>query len=217
MPKTEARKAFLEYRRAVRENPLAEDEAIMRGYRELAKGTSLIRLSETITAGGTTTLEANVERWIDGQRRERLVDVEVPRLAIAWADATFTWTKGIQRDGSLHLQTEREPHHAAKRCHFRFEPGTFKPNEEREVDKPRWGRPARIRALVPTVPPQLRPPHALRGYHILWEAEWHLDMTVPPVDPALLKHIGGDLYAVVATWDLTPLEQAVLAGRVPEE
>lgn len=33
-------------------------------------------------------------------------------------------------------------------------------------------------------------------------------------DPALLKHIGGDLYAVLATWDLTELERSVLGGRL---
>jgi hypothetical protein len=47
---------------------------------------------------------------------------------------------------------------------------------------------------------------------VLWEADWKVH-PVPPGDPALLKHIGGDLYAVVAVWDLTPLEQAVLAAR----
>src|SRR5438046_3023240 len=36
---------------------------------------------------------------------------------------------------------------------------------------------------------------------------------MPPEDPALLKHIGGDLYAVVAVWNLTELERAVLSGR----
>jgi hypothetical protein len=36
---------------------------------------------------------------------------------------------------------------------------------------------------------------------------------MPPEDPALLKHIGGDLYAVLAVWNLTELERAVLSGR----
>ena len=66
------------------------------------------------------------------------------------------------------------------------------------------------RAMVPLVPPPLRPAHALRNYHVLWEADWQ---QAPPADPALLKHIGGDLYAVLAIWDLTELERAVLAGR----
>lgn len=36
---------------------------------------------------------------------------------------------------------------------------------------------------------------------------------IPPGDPALLKHMGGDLYAILAVWDLSPLERAVLAGK----
>lgn len=40
-------------------------------------------------------------------------------------------------------------------------------------------------------------------------------MPAPPGDPALLKHVGGDIYAVVATWDLSPLERLVLSGRTP--
>ena len=49
-------------------------------------------------------------------------------------------------------------------------------------------------------------------FHILWEVEqW--DPT-PPVDPALVRHIRGDLWAVIAMWDLTELERAVLAARI---
>jgi len=67
--------------------------------------------------------------------------------------------------------------------------------------------------MVPPVPPGLRPASAIGNYHVLWEAEWE---RVAPADPALLKHIGGDLYAVLAVWDLTELERAVLAGRFAE-
>lgn len=70
-----------------------------------------------------------------------------------------------------------------------------------------------LAAIVPTIPPRLRPPHNLSGYHILWEAEWGQEDVLPPGDPALLRHLGGDLYAVLAVWDLTPLERSVLAGR----
>jgi hypothetical protein len=64
---------------------------------------------------------------------------------------------------------------------------------------------------VPLVPPQHRPRRArMRRFHVLWEVEeWR---RVPPRDPALLRHIRGDLWSVVATWDLTDLERAVLAG-----
>jgi hypothetical protein len=68
-----------------------------------------------------------------------------------------------------------------------------------------------LKAMAPVIPPALRPAHHLRNYHLLWEAEWSR-IPRPPGDPALLKHVAGDLYAVLAVWDLTPLEQAVLAG-----
>ena len=45
--------------------------------------------------------------------------------------------------------------------------------------------------------------------HLLWEPRWERRPR-PPGDPALLKHLAGPLYAVLATWDLTPVEQAVL-------
>ncbi|WP_417382176.1 hypothetical protein [Gimesia sp.] len=43
-------------------------------------------------------------------------------------------------------------------------------------------------------------------YALPWETEWE---TIS-VDPMLLKHLGKSLYVVLAHWDLTPLEQAVL-------
>lgn len=69
---------------------------------------------------------------------------------------------------------------------------------------------ARCQAVVPMVPPQYRPRGGLHNYYLLWEAEW---VSVPE-DPYLLRHLGGHLYAVMAQWDLTPLEMAVLKGRV---
>ncbi len=64
------------------------------------------------------------------------------------------------------------------------------------------------RARVPTVPPPLRQANLGRLW-ILFEAEWQ----AVTKDPFLLEHLGGALYRVVATWDLTPIEQVVLRGR----
>jgi len=69
-------------------------------------------------------------------------------------------------------------------------------------------------ATIPIIPPRFRPKYDLKGYHLLWEAVWHRTKTArAPRDPALLKRIGGDLFAVLAIWDLTPLEMAVLEMR----
>lgn len=62
-------------------------------------------------------------------------------------------------------------------------------------------------ARVPLIPAKVRPQFKLENYHILWEAEWE-EM---PRDPLLLKHLAGSLYAVLAVWDLTEIERAVMA------
>lgn len=67
-------------------------------------------------------------------------------------------------------------------------------------------------AQLPLIPVHLRPRTALDSYHILWEAEW---TPTPPRDPYLLRRIGeGDLWLVVAAWDLTEVERGALATRV---
>ena len=63
---------------------------------------------------------------------------------------------------------------------------------------------------VPLVPVHLRPKRGLQNYHILFEADWR----VYPVDPFLLRRFGGDAWLVVAAWDLTPIERAVMVNRL---
>lgn len=67
------------------------------------------------------------------------------------------------------------------------------------------------KAIPPIIPVHLRPRRGLANYHILWEAEW---TPIPPRDPYLLRRVGGDLWLVVAAWDLTEVERAVMASRM---
>lgn len=62
------------------------------------------------------------------------------------------------------------------------------------------------KARVPLIPVHLRPRVSLERYHLLFEADW---VGVPP-DPMLLRRCGNDLWVVVAAWDLTPVELAVM-------
>lgn len=73
-------------------------------------------------------------------------------------------------------------------------------------------------ALLPTVPPEVRAKfRSLNGYHILWEVpQWakRSHMKVPR-DPFLLRHVVGNLYAVMAEWEITEIERQVFeAARV---
>jgi hypothetical protein len=196
MERTEAREKFLEYKRSVQARHDAEDYAIMQGYRALAAGKQLINLVETIQAGG-----------LDDQKHPRLA---VCRANEQWCRLETSMNGSVTFIGTTvaEEQAHRWVSHRSEKRRVRLEEGTF---DEMPYRRP-WNHEP-VRAMVPMVPPGLRPRHALSNYHILWEAEWE---KAPPVDPALLKHIGGDLYAVLVVWDLTELERTVLRGRVKQ-
>jgi hypothetical protein len=122
-----------------------------------------------------------------------------PRLAICRADAAQVFLN-VWGDGA---------HFASSQ--FRHRPAT-------DVTVPataflaRPGIGATGQAALPSIPPQYRPdPATLADHHLLWEAEWR---PVPPGDPMLLKHVDGPFYVVLAAWDMTPLEQAVMRLRL---
>lgn len=186
MERDAARRAFLEYRDAFRAQHAALDGELMHGYKTLAEGSALIRLSEAIRKGGAD-------------------ETGKPRLAFARADEpTITFWRDNR--GALQFEPPSGRVRMASRRRM-FPVGTL----------PAWtgasGSWWNWVADVPPVPPRFRPAHGLTNYHLLWEAVWRQGRTRAALDPALLKHIGGDLYAVLATWDLTPLEQAILESR----
>lgn len=191
-----AREAFLEYRQSAkrgldRELELLDDrraetaarmreidEATARAYRLLSLGHRIISLQAAFKAAGE-----------DEQHR--------PRLAVARADEPrielHRWTNGTVRMGPQWVRG-RQANSGRRQRSFQF------------AGYPRIDRGVNGLAVVPTIPPRLRP-DSLETYHILWEPDWQ---ELPPVDPALLRSLGGDLYAVVAVWDLTEVERLVL-------
>jgi len=180
MPKDVARAKFVEYRDAVRRRHSHEDEAIMRGYRALAKGGRVISLTTTIRAGGVNSMGR-------------------PNLAVSRADAKLCWLR-VTEAGAVTFSMDQWLRHNATRRYVLLPEGT--------LPQGKWTRD--VRAIVPNVPPRFRPNGSLSNYHVLWEADWSL---VAPKDPALLRRIGGDLWAVLAVWDLTELERLVLMDR----
>lgn len=208
MPKNEARKAFLDYRDVLREGrqkqSLQEDEQIMRCYRALSQGKQVIDLNEVMREAGET-------------------DTGLPRLAISRADYEKVEMRRDWRTGSVTLFPDGLDLHPDGAEYegrvFRF-PNVFSVRLEPGVTQRRRNYEGKqqdfpvteFTAIVPNIPPRLRPDHALSNYHLLFEVTWkpRLQPVRAPKDPALLKHLGGPLYAVLATWDLTPVEQAVL-------
>jgi hypothetical protein len=202
-----ARKAYLEYKRAVLSAASPEErkeyEGLWRGYKAIAAGQQVIDLHQTMRVAGVQE------------------DTLFPRLAICRAtamhcrcvlaedgsavffDDKYRWRRAASQ--RVTLPTGTLPQFVTQ-----WNAGTFtRYRTGGALERQRWQSDAI--ALVPIVPPRLHPRAALSNYHILWDAVW---TPAPPADPLLLKHLAGALYAIVAQWDLTPLEQAVLAGRL---
>lgn len=184
----EAKAKLDEYRAAVRENHNKTDEMILRGYKELEKGRSLMRLTDSIKSAGAGDKylpRLAVARAIDNRVRCR-VDSQTTTF---WPESMNVSWWGPRSQAGLNSGVVRLT-----------------------IDRPELsgrGDP-RGSAIVPLIPPMLRPARALYRYFILFEAEWD---RIPPKDPALIRHLIGDLWVVVATWDLTELERAAIATR----
>lgn len=189
MEKDAAEAAFKEYRAAFMAERNRIDGELMRGYKALREGKQLIRLSETIKAGG-----------VDEEGK--------PRLAVARADEIdVTFERGSRGNVTFFpgwTAIQGRQIRAADRS-FVYPDGTLPDGDF--ISGGTWW------AIMPVVPPRFRPGHDLSGYHVLWEAVWTRNARRAPHDPALLKHLGGDLWAVLAVWDLTDLERAVLEMR----
>lgn len=181
------------YAHMVRDERTAEDDAIAAGYRAAARGLPVISLSRTIAAGG----------WFPNG---------LPRIAVVRADAeqcwveTNTWNDGPGRTDWRVTFCDRQ------RDRGRAAVGRYRVSVTVPAPTATTNRRGRASTLVPLIPPQHRPRRTrLHRFHILWEVErWTL---TAPRDPALLRHIRGDLWSVQAVWDLTDLERAVLSAR----
>lgn len=151
MPKDEARKAFLEYKRAVQERHDVEDAQIMRGYRELARGRQIINITNAMHARG---------QHDNGMPKEAVCRADERWCCVETSESTHS----ITFDGYEDDETQRwsGPHRSRLR---RVRTGAWETT-------PEWTTTRELRAMVPIVPPALRPGFHLRNFHILWEAEW---------------------------------------------
>ncbi len=170
-------------------------------------------------AGGTIKRTLVLDR---GTQYERRAQYLLPALAVCRASAAFVYTLGINRAGVVEfIDSLGRPHNYRKGV-IKIEMGMQLPAGYQAGTSlvGGWSNQAAWSEMVPVVPPKHRPARAstLDSCLVLWEAQnwtWR-SVPAPPGDPALLRHVGGDIYAVIATWDLTDLERLVLAGRRPE-
>jgi hypothetical protein len=197
MPKKEAEEKLLAYRESTRRRGTDEEHAqLADAYEALAKGTPLISLQDSVRFAGLD----------DGMR---------PNVAIARADRTqvrFEWRyRQMRAVFDTHSPRARRRFDALA---VRVDMGQ---RNERRHERG-WGMDIGGYALVPMIPADVRNRMTgqPRDHFILWEVEEWSDSPIgvqPDIDPLLLKHIGGDLYAVLDSWDLTEIERLIMRGR----
>lgn len=196
MPPEEAQQRLKAYRRQLHRKADAEFQAIAEGYEQLAKGRALIDVAIALQQCPR-----------DAKNR--------PRLAIARSDRreVHYWRRGgddvFASDArSSEWKRGRPPVELRRRFPVPLPAGSSSPDEGY--------------AMVPIVPAdalETAGNPSLKKCFTLWEVEQWRDRqrVMPDRDPFLLQHLGGSLYVVLAEWDLTDLERAVMQGRrLPE-
>ena len=195
----EAKQMLAEYR-ALGDRATDEDKLVQKAMLEASRGHALIDIARAIPAAGADHL---------GRPHIAIARADDPEIVV-WRGSHYYGDAGwIKGTGDLDMRPSDVLSTAARSRLFNFERGEL---EEWAPMTERWF------ALTPSIPAALRPRGALSRYHILWEAEWRAKSQLPrpPRDPALLRHIVGTLYAVLAVWDLSEIEQLVL-GMVAAE
>ena len=182
-------------------NPKADSAdfyaACRQAYEAIAEGGTVIHLSRSFQTAG-------------------LDDDGKPRLAIARADRKqvyFRWpsrNRVARFDSSVGQQGWNYPSLVEE-----VDMGQTFTNPDGQYDE-RSGY-----ALVPAVPADVRPAVGqLKQWFILWEVEqWFERSQVPepPRDPLLLRKIRGELFQVLAEWDLTEIERAIMSELALEQ
>lgn len=203
-----ARIHYIDYRKKVREHR----EARRRALEERANGVRVARSrleledAELAAAYRAMSLGKRVLNIAEVMRKAGVDQTQfLPRLAVSLASAKKV-TFSADSDRVVFKSDD------SWKKHERLElPGVFPAettNDEWRVGQ-KLLRTFQVHAIVPIVPAHFRPSDGLEKYHLLWEAKWERKPT-PPQDPILLKSIGLHTFVVLAQWDLTPLEQAVL-------
>ncbi len=135
-----------------------------------------------------------------------------PKIAVIRADYTKCYLRKRGRGGFIISGFNNFFHRPLKKDgDLTMSEGSF---TWKRHESGRWIIGQDINTPVPVIPPAIlidEVKHSLRNYHILWEVEkW--DQV--PRDPMLLKRLTPNLFGVLATWNLTELERAIIRGRL---
>ena len=187
MPKERAKKLWREYCKTLKtreKDYKKEIKEIKQCYYQLSKGRAIINIVDVFKKFGLNEL---------GQ----------PFLAFAPAKerfVVFRQSTGASEAGRAVFTDEKYWDHE-----------TFLSLPENTFARIQRNNDYILKTSVPIIPPKFLP-KSLRGCYLLWEVE-NWETLRPKRDPILLKKLSGNLYAVLATWNLTKIEAMIVSGR----
>lgn len=194
----EAKKHYAEYLETVKTRKEKYLEDLKQVYYHLSKGHKVLDIYEVFKKSGVNK---------DGEPNLAICRADLKKVVFAkrpigsgrFSDGSW---KSHEADISLPSETFSEWK-------------TTKATESWRKDQDIVSRPD-IEADVPIVPAHLLPEGKLDNYYILWEVmEWRLPKSSAVFrkgDPFLLKRVNDNAFIVLAEWDLTEVEQAVIRG-----
>jgi len=188
IPKEEAQKEYEAYKEAIRKHRDQYLRDLKALYGHLRHGRAVIDVWAAMKSAG-------------------LNKKGDPKLAICRADVQNVFFEKQRDGGGIFLSHNTWWKH--KKSDVRIPANTW----QWEIEITQRIKNARLTTIAPIIPARILNPlrGALHNYHILWEVkEWGSI----PRDPILLKRLTPNMFVVLATWNLTPLERAVIKGRL---
>lgn len=203
VPAEEALTKLAQYKALNARQRTADDERIQSMYAAVSKGARVINIASAFRETG-------------------LNDLKQPKLAIArgdWREVFFHPGKWLREENDGTISATGRWSHDKGAGSFNdadeFRWTAYRKTVSFEDTFPHDMATGTIKATVPHIPPNIRPVTNLRNFHILFEVENWVPVKAkakPSRDPFLLQRIQGDLFIVVAEWELTALEMSLLGA-----
>jgi len=194
MSEVDAEQAYRDYCKAVKERKEKYLQELKKVYYNLKQGKKVINIFEACKKAGVNE---------DGNPRLAISIAGKPSVRFRkQARGSGTFYNGVAPWYKPDVQLPSETYAEWKRL-----PPTKYQNGRGSIKS------ETIETGVPVVPAHLLPKGKLDRYYVLWEVkDWK---ALPQTkDPFLLKRLSNNLFVVLAEWELTAIEQAVIQGAI---
>lgn len=202
LPKQKAQREWETYKQEIRESKTQFNKDMLALYAHMKHGGKVLDLWESVKLAGLN---------VDGDPKLAITNADSPKVRFV---KNYTWTtpSTTVSDGGAFYPVDyswRKRENQKIRISQQFFPSEWPKDQNGNIVR------KEIETVTPIIPARIMNvlrSHNLANYHILWEVEkWQ---PIPPKDPILLKRISPNMFLILATWDLTPLERAVIRGRL---